>query len=53
MRIKETKVYQFDELSDKAKEKARDWWREASAGDGYYGGLNFVTSLRVARCQHE
>ena len=23
-----TKVYQFDELSDKAKEKARDWWRD-------------------------
>jgi len=22
-----TTVYQFDELSDKAKEKARDWWR--------------------------
>lgn len=32
MRIKETKVYQYDELSDKAKEKARDWFREASSG---------------------
>lgn len=28
MRIKETKVYQYEELSDKAKEKARDWYRE-------------------------
>lgn len=28
MRIKETKVYTFDELSDHAKEKARDWFRE-------------------------
>lgn len=28
MRIKETKVYQFDELSASAKEKARDWFRE-------------------------
>lgn len=27
MRIKETKVYQYDELSEKAKEKARDWFR--------------------------
>lgn len=27
MRIKETKVYQYDELSDKAKEWARDWFR--------------------------
>lgn len=27
MRIMETKVYQFDELSDKAKESAREWYR--------------------------
>lgn len=27
MRIIEVKLYQFDELSDKAKEKAREWWR--------------------------
>lgn len=26
-------LYQYDELNDKAKEKARDWWREASAND--------------------
>lgn len=32
----EKTVYQFDELSDSAKEKARDWWREASAGDGFW-----------------
>lgn len=36
MRIKETKVYQYDELSEKAKEKARDWFREASAGDEWW-----------------
>ena len=29
----ETTVYKFDELSDEAKQKARDWWREASASD--------------------
>ena len=29
----ETTVYQFNELGDDAKERARDWWREASAGD--------------------
>ncbi len=28
MKIITTKVYEFDELSDKAKEKARDWYRE-------------------------
>lgn len=29
-------VYQFDELSDAAKETARSWYREASAGDDFY-----------------
>lgn len=33
-RIIEKTVYQFDELTDKAKEKARQWYRET--GDGYY-----------------
>jgi hypothetical protein len=28
MRIKETKVYQYDELSDEAKEKALEWYAE-------------------------
>lgn len=32
-RTKESTVYQFDELSDTAKERARDWLREAEAGD--------------------
>lgn len=32
----ETTVYQFDELSDKAKEKARDWYREVSASDEWW-----------------
>lgn len=32
-RIKETTFYTFDELSDSAKERARDWWRNASAED--------------------
>ncbi len=30
MRIIETKVYTFDELNDKAKEKARDWYRKGA-----------------------
>ena len=28
MRIIETKVYKFDELNDKAKKRARDWYRD-------------------------
>jgi hypothetical protein len=34
MRIKQTEVFQFDELSDRAKERARDWWRKVSDYDG-------------------
>jgi hypothetical protein len=33
-RTKTITLYQFDELSDKAKEKARDWYRQA--GDNYF-----------------
>jgi hypothetical protein len=29
-------AYTFDELSDSAKQKARDWFREASAGDDWW-----------------
>lgn len=36
MRTIQTTVYQFDELTDKAKEKARDWYRDATAGESYY-----------------
>lgn len=34
--IIQTEIFQFDELSDGAKEKARDWYREASSGDNYF-----------------
>ena len=33
MRIIETKVYKFDELSDDAKEFARQWWRDCENQD--------------------
>lgn len=36
MRIVETKVFQYTELSDKAKEKARDWYREAGIHDEWW-----------------
>lgn len=36
MRIKETKVYTYAELSEDAKATARDWYREASAGDTFW-----------------
>lgn len=33
MRTVETKVYTYDELSEKAKERARNWWREGYDGN--------------------
>ncbi len=36
MRIKHTKVYQYNELSDEAKEKARDWYRKGNCEDNYW-----------------
>lgn len=33
MRVQELKVYTFDELSEPAKERARDWWRRVAADD--------------------
>lgn len=36
MKERTIKTYQFDELSDEAKQKARDWLREAMAGDNYF-----------------
>jgi len=36
MREVVSKVYQFDELSDTAKDTAREWYRRASDGDNYF-----------------
>jgi len=36
MRTIETTVFQFDELSEEAKQNAREWYRSASAGDQFY-----------------
>jgi hypothetical protein len=33
MKTIETKVYEYDELSDAAKAHARDWFRDCTAGD--------------------
>jgi hypothetical protein len=36
MRTIQTDIFHYDELSDDAKAKARDWYRNASAGDDFY-----------------
>lgn len=38
-----TTVYQFDELSDKAKEKAREWWRDCEQQE--FGGFGEASEL--------
>jgi hypothetical protein len=35
MKIKKTPVYQFEELSDHAKERAREWMRRGTCDDSY------------------
>lgn len=36
MRTETITILQFDELSDEAKERAREWWRQCDAADGYH-----------------
>ena len=38
---KTVKVYQFDELSDEAKEKAREWWRENGFDYEWWDGVEY------------
>jgi hypothetical protein len=44
-----TEVFKFDELSDAAKENAREWWREASAGDNYFSESVIDDAKEVGR----
>ena len=36
MKTKTINIYQFDELDESAKERARNWYRQASSDDGFY-----------------
>lgn len=46
----EVELFKFDELTDKAKEKARDWYREASAGDNYFSESVIEDAVKVGEC---
>ncbi len=46
MRTIEVKLYQFNELDDKAKEKARQWWRECDSGDNYWSECTIEEAVR-------
>ena len=36
MQIVTTEIFKFNELSEKAKEKAREWYRKSSDGETYW-----------------
>lgn len=48
MRIKQTRVYQYNELSDEAKEKARDWYRKGNCEDTYWSEAVIDDAATVA-----
>lgn len=48
MRTVESTVYHFDELSDRAKERARDWYRNASAGDNDFADFVIEDAATIA-----
>jgi hypothetical protein len=50
MRTIEVQLFQFDELSDKAKEKARQWYRRASEGDNYFAESVVDDAVRIGEC---
>lgn len=41
MRVIEKTIYQFDELTNSAKEKARGWFRTASAHDTWWSEYEY------------
>lgn len=51
MRTEQITIYQFDELSDDAKERARNWWRRCEEADGYHWWHEAKAALD-AFCDH-
>jgi hypothetical protein len=48
MRTIETTVFKFDELSDSAKEAARDWYRQSDADDNFFAECVYDDAADVA-----
>jgi hypothetical protein len=42
------RVFEYDELDDKAQAKARDWYRRASEGDNYFAESVIEDAVRMA-----
>lgn len=49
MRTETREIFKFDELSDEAKEKAREWWRHISSGDSFDAECTIDDFCRYAR----
>jgi len=49
MRIIEKEVYQFDELSDRARERAREWWRARGLDYGWWDFI-YEDFIAVGKC---
>ena len=41
-----TEVYQFDELTEQAKEVAREWWREYTYSNGFAWSEEYINSVK-------
>lgn len=48
MQIIETTVFNFEELSDAAKEKAREWYRDGMNGDNYFAEFVIEDAAEIA-----
>lgn len=48
MRTETVKVFKFEELSNPAKENAREWYRQASAGDSFYAECTIEDAKEIA-----
>jgi len=48
-RVTETTVYQFDELSDEAKEKAREWYRQGNCDDSFWSECTIDDAKEIGK----
>jgi hypothetical protein len=50
MQVVELKLYDFQELSDDAKEKARDWFRSIQSEDSFYAECVMDDAKEIGKC---
>jgi hypothetical protein len=48
-RVTETTVYQFDELSDEAKEKAREWYRQGNVTTRFWSECTIDDAKEIGK----